>query len=219
MIQHYFLNILNHMCWNEYVSLNTYVFSVGMLLLMIYNNNYTPYKVNINIYGYFFILSFCSMQLIEYFLWRNLENKKLNYVYSVIGQILVAIQPIASLLLLTDTLLKAQMIGLYSLFVGSVFFTHKKIFKTSVQNGHLKWSWVPINSYIYLIWVFFLMFSFIANHNYLALLVALFLFVITYLNAESGTGGSLWCWTINFSMIFYAVYLLLYMPFQELNGC
>lgn len=207
------------MCWNEYVSLNTYVFSVGMLLLMIYNNNYTPYKVNINRYGYFFILSFCSMQLIEYFLWRNLENKKLNYFYSVIGQILVTIQPIASLLLLTDTLLKAQMIGLYSLFVGSVFFTHKQIFKTSVQNGHLKWSWVPINHYIYLIWVFFLMFSFIVNHHYLALLVALFLFVITYLNAESGTGGSLWCWTINFSMIFYAVYLLLYMPFQELNGC
>ena len=206
------------MCWNEYVSLNTYVFSMGMLLLMIYNNTYTPYKVNIDIYGYFFILSFCSMQLIEYFLWRNLDNKW-NYVYSAIGQILVAIQPIASLLLLSNSSLKVQMIGLYSLFVGIVFLTHKKIFKTSNQNGHLKWSWVPIQSYIYFIWLFFLMFSFFVNRHHLALVVALFLFAITYFNAESGTGGSLWCWTINFSMIFYALYLLVYLPFQELNGC
>ena len=207
------------MCWNQYVSLNTYVFSMGMLLLMIYNNNYTPYKVNINVYGYFFILSFCSMQLIEYFLWKNLENKKLNYFYSILGQLLVAIQPIASLLLLTNPVLKIQMIAAYSAFVLGIFFTHEKIFKTSVQNGHLKWSWVPIQSYMYFIWMFFLMFSFFMNRYYTAMGVALFLFAITYLPSSSGTGGSLWCWTINFSMIFYAMYLLLYMPFKELNGC
>ena len=207
------------MCWNQYVSLNTYVFSMGMLLLMIYNNNYTPYKVNIGIYGYFFIVSFCSMQLIEYFLWRNLENKKLNYLYSVLGQILSAIQPIPSLLMLTNPTLKIQMIGLYVLFVIIVVLTHKPIFKTSIQNGHLKWSWVPMSYYVYMIWLFFMLFSFAVNRNYLAILFGLFLFAITYYNADSGTGGSLWCWTINFSMILYAVYLLVYLPFQELNGC
>ena len=207
------------MCWNQYVSLNTYLFSMGMLLLMIYNNNYTPYKINVDIYGYFFILSFCSMQLIEYFLWRNLDNKRLNYIYSLIGQILVAIQPVASLLLLTNPLLRVQMICLYSLYVASILFTHKKIFKTSIQNGHLKWSWVPMNYTIYFVWLFFLMFSFIVNHNYLAILFAMFLFAITYVHADTGTGGSLWCWTINVSMIFYAIYLLVYLPFKELNGC
>lgn len=207
------------MCWNEHVSLNTYLFSMGMLGLMIYNNQYTPYKLGVDIYGYFFILSFCSIQLIEYFLWRNLENKKLNYVYSAMGHLLVTIQPFASLLLLSNPLLKVQMIGLYALFVGVVFFTHKQIFKTSVQNGHLKWSWVPMHYYVYFVWLFFVMFSFIVNQNYLAVLFALFLFVITYYNSETGTGGSLWCWTINSSMIFYAIYLLVYLPFQELNGC
>jgi len=207
------------MCWNQYVSLNTYIFSMGMLFLMIYNNNYTPYKVDVNVYGYFFIISFCSMQLIEYFLWKNLENKKLNYFYSALGQILVAIQPVASLLLLTNTILKMQMIFLYSMFVLGIFFTHEKIFKTTVQNGHLKWTWVPIQSYMYFIWLFFLMFSLFVNHHYSAIGVSLFLFAITYFTASSGTGGSLWCWTINFSMIFYALYLLLYMPFKELNGC
>ena len=213
------ISCVKDMCWNQYVSLNTYVFSMGMLLLMIYNNNYTPYKVNIGIYGYFFIVSFCSMQLIEYFLWRNLENKKLNNLYSVLGQILSAIQPIPSLLMLTNPTLKIQMIGLYVLFVIIVVLTHKPIFKTSIQNGHLKWSWVPMSYYVYMIWLFFMLFSFAVNRNYLAILFGLFLFAITYYNADSGTGGSLWCWTINFSMILYAVYLLVYLPFQELNGC
>jgi len=207
------------MCWNQHISLNTYVFSMGMLLLMIYNNKYTPYKINVDGYGYFFIVSFCSMQLIEYFLWKNLENKKLNYFYSLLGQLLVGIQPIASLLLLTNTILKIQMILVYSIFAVGIFFTHEKVFKTSVHNGHLKWSWLPIESYMYVIWLFFLMFSFIVNHHYTAIGISLLFFAITALAAPSGTGGSLWCWTINFSMIFYAMYLLLFMPFKELSGC
>lgn len=83
------------------INIFEYLFSMGML--MIYNNNYTPYKINVNVYGYF-------------------------------------------------------------------------------------------------VWLFFLMFSFVVNHHYVG--VALFLFTITLFN--SATSGSLWCWTINFSMIFYA---------------
>jgi hypothetical protein len=157
------------------------------------------------------------MQLIEYFLWTHLENKKLNYIFSVIGQCLVAIQPLVSLLLLSDMRLRQMMILLYSIFVGIVFVTHEKIFKTSIKNGHLKWSWVPIHTYLYFIWMFFLLFSFVINKYYLAILVGMFLFCITYTN--DGTGGSLWCWTINFSMIFYAIYLLIFLPLQELNNC
>lgn len=206
------------MCWNQYISLNTYLFSMGMLFLMIYNNNYTPYKVNINVYGYFFILSFCSIQLIEYFLWKNIDDKKLNYFYSVIGQIIIAVQPIVSLLLITNTILKIQLIALYCVFALSIVLTHDKIFKTTIKNGHLKWSWIPVNYYIQYIWLFFFLISFLINKMYIGLGVALFLCAITYYNS-SETGSSLWCWTANFTLIFYAMYLLLYMPFKELNGC
>jgi len=210
--------VITIMCWNATVSLNTFLFSIGMLCLMIYNNHYTPYKLKgYNIYWYFFILSFCTMQLIEYFLWTHLANKKLNYIFSVIGQCLVGIQPFVSLLLLSDMRLRQIMILLYSIFIGIVFITHEQIFKTSVKNGHLKWSWVPIHTYLYFIWMFFLLFSFVINKYYLAILVSLFLFCITY--TTDGTGGSLWCWTINFSMIFYAIYLLIFLPLQELNSC
>ena len=206
------------MCWNEHVSLNTYLFSIGMLGLMIYNNKYTPYKIEgFNIYWYFFILSFCTMQLIEYFLWTHLTNKKLNYLFSVIGQCLVTIQPIVSLFLLTNVRLRQIMIFLYSIFVSIIFVTHKQIFKTTIENGHLKWTWVPIHTYLYFIWMFFLLFSFVINQYFIAIFAAIFLFIITY--NSNGTGGSLWCWSINFSMIFYAIYLLIFMPLQELNSC
>ena len=33
------------MCWNETVSLNTFIFSMGALLLIMYNNAYTKYKI------------------------------------------------------------------------------------------------------------------------------------------------------------------------------
>jgi hypothetical protein len=206
------------MCWNQYVSLNTYLFSMGMLFLMIYNNNYTPYKVNIGTYGYLFILSFCSMQLIEYFLWKNINDKKLNYFYSILGQALIGLQPIISLLLLTNTMLKILMILLYVIFAVIIFFTHDKIFKTSIKDGHLKWSWIPVNYFVQYIWLFFFLFSFIVNKYYSSIAVALFLFAITYYTS-SETGGSLWCWTANFTLLFYAMYLLIIAPFNEISGC
>ena len=206
------------MCWNEHVSLNTYLFSMGMLGLLIYNNTYTPYKVaGFNGYWYFFIVSFCTMQLIEYFLWRNLDDKKVNKLLSMTGQGLVTVQPIASLFLLNNATLRNVMVTLYVLFAGIVGATQKKVFKTSTENGHLKWTWVPLKTYQYVVWLFFLLFSFVMNKQYVAIAVALFLFCITY-NGK-GTGGSLWCWTINFSMIFYAIYLLIYLPLKEKKVC
>lgn len=33
------------MCWNEHVSLNTFLFSSFVLALIVYNNSYTKYKI------------------------------------------------------------------------------------------------------------------------------------------------------------------------------
>ena len=33
------------MCWNKEVSLNTFIFSIFVLLLIMYNNAYTQYKI------------------------------------------------------------------------------------------------------------------------------------------------------------------------------
>ena len=54
------------MCWNSQVSLNTFLFSTFVLLLVMYNNYYTQYKIKgmENIWVYVFFMSFITMQLI-----------------------------------------------------------------------------------------------------------------------------------------------------------
>ena len=68
------------MCWNAEVSLNTFLFSSFVLCLIIYNNTYTQYKIKDfnNIWIYLFFVSFILMQLFEFFIWRNVDNKLYN---------------------------------------------------------------------------------------------------------------------------------------------
>ena len=58
------------MCWNETVSLNTFLFSFFAINFAYFNNV-------INGYEYLFYYSFISMQLLEYFAWKHLNNKKI----------------------------------------------------------------------------------------------------------------------------------------------
>ena len=65
------------MCWNEDVSLNTFLFSSFVLLLIIYNNLFTKYKIQElnNPFIYLLIASFVFIQLIEFFIWKNINDK------------------------------------------------------------------------------------------------------------------------------------------------
>ena len=82
------------MCWNQTISLNTFIFSLFGINFA-YLNNIT------DIYYYIFFLSFCSIQLVEYFAWGNLNNKKTIRLLSQIGLFLVSMQPILFILSIT----------------------------------------------------------------------------------------------------------------------
>ena len=79
------------MCWNENISLNTFIFSTFVLIFIYYNNNYTQYKTkefnDWKLYVLFF--SFIIMQLVEYFLWKSIREKNTynNTLFSIIGWI------------------------------------------------------------------------------------------------------------------------------------
>jgi hypothetical protein len=191
------------MCWNQSVSLNTFIFGVFALIMIWFNNKYSQYKTDLfkNGYAYFFFLSFMLMQLIEFFLWRNLNNKDLNHILSVIGMLLVMVQPIASLLMLEDKQSSYKIIAIYSFF-AAIFFIYQfndHRFTTEIaQNGHLKWNWNIISGYssiLYLFWLILLYYSLIVSKNYLPLIYVSILFIISYYTySKDGTAGSLWCW-------------------------
>jgi len=217
------------MCWNQYVSFNTFTFSTLVLILIAYNNKYTPYKISElnNIFAYIFFMSFITMQLIEFFIWRNLKNTDINMKLSIAGALLLMVQPIASLLLLKDDFTRKAMLTTYIIPAFAYFIYKVKTqpsFNTTVTpTGHLRWNWMnqDKNKLLGFIWFFFLYFSiFVEKQNYTAGGITLALLAISYYSySKEGSYGSLWCWSINSLMIYYAIKLLIVLPYKEHGLC
>jgi hypothetical protein len=146
-----------------------------------------------------------------------LENKVLNNFISTGAQALLALQPVASLMLLKEEGLRNAMILAYSSFIAYIALTHNlKNLTTEVYEGHLKWKFVKLSHLGYFTWVFFLMFSIFYNKHYLVAFAAMVAFVVTYYYyGNKRTSGSLWCWIANSGMIAYAINLLIIMPYKE----
>jgi hypothetical protein len=156
------------------------------------------------------------MQFIEFVLWRNLNNKFINKTMSILGSLLLVIQPIASLTMLENINLRNTMILIYSIpsFVYFFYTIINKNFDTIVsKTGHLKWNWIPTNILGYLFYLFFLYFSLFINRKYIGIILSLPLFALFYYYYYTdGTAGSLWCWSVNIIMLYYLIKLLIYLP-------
>lgn len=213
------------MCWNKDVSLNTFMFSAGMLLLILYNNTYTQYKIKQfnNMWVYIFFCSFIIIQLLEFFVWSNLDNVVYNNFFSTLISIVILFQPIASLMMISNTNLRNNMIAAYciimALFISFSIPTYA-LSKVS-KCGHLRWSLLKMGNRIYdtiatLIWLFFFLFASLYRGRYGDLCTAFTLFCIAVYNYYyDNSFGSMWCWYANSVMIYYAIYLLMYLPFIE----
>jgi len=209
------------MCWNETVSLNTFLFSSFVLLLIIYNNAFTKYKIvelN-NIWIYLFIASFIFMQLLEFFIWRNIHNKFYNNLFSIIGVCLLISQPIFSIMILSKTSLRNKLLFSYLLLAlpYSLYkFLTKNIHSVVSKGGHLAWNFFENPPIVSFIWLFFFLFSLIYEKKWIGILFSTITLLLAYYNYKNDNSmWSLWCWMVNSAMIYYAVYLLIFLPFFE----
>ena len=215
------------MCWNQHVSINTFLFGVFVLCLIAFNNSYSKYKINDfkNPFVYFFFMSFISMQFFEFLLWRNLENDSMNYIISIAAAFLLVIQPIASLTMLNNVPLRNKLLVFYSLPALSYFFyrvTTEDFYTTVSKTGHLAWKWggPTDNVFTHLFYLFFLYYALIVNKHYFSVGFTLLLFAISYYTYyKDGSAGSMWCWLINVVMFYYLFKILIYLPYQEHGLC
>ena len=212
------------MCWNKDISLNTFLFSSFVLCLIIYNNAYTQYKIDElnNVYIYIFFMSFILMQLIEYFIWINIKNPLYNSIFTALATLLLIFQPIASTMIISDYTVKKRLLQSYLLFIVLllIYRFDIKFLNSSVSNlNHLRWNTTFSVKYVsdiigFIIWLFFFLFPLFYSGNTFALMFGLFtLMLTTYNYYKDDTIGSMWCWIVNTVMIYYAIYLLLYLPF------
>jgi len=211
------------MCWNKDISLNTFLFSSFVLCLIIYNNAYTRYKIDElnNVYIYIFFMSFILMQLIEYFIWINIKNPLYNSIFTALATLLLIFQPIASTMLISDYTVKKMLLQSYLLFIVplTIYKFDIQILNSSVSKlNHLRWNTTFSVKYVtdiifYIIWLFFFLFPLFYERFTFALMFGLLTLILTTYNYyKDDTIGSMWCWIVNTVMIYYAVYLLLYLP-------
>jgi len=145
---------------------------------------------------------FSSIQLIEYFLWRNLGHTEF---WSHVGLLVILLQPLVSLTRIGPLNDRYAMMAAYMFFVGLVLSTQTIDFTTTKgSNGHLVWNWLNFPTAILATFVAFQLFSTLYNGKighftaYLAVILAIYW---TY--QKSGTWGSMWCWISNFLGLMY----------------
>ena len=206
------------MCWNADVSLNTFLFSMFVLLLVFYNNHYTKYKIQYfdNKWMYVFLISAFSMQLIEYFIWKNIKNDYYNKIFTICALFLVFFQPVASLMLLGNHSLRNILLSAY-LLIGIpiliyTIYTEKLISVVSKKSGNLIWSMDPNG--VLPLWTVALLFSFVYEKNWVPVILAIISLSI-FVYKEFSSAGSVWCWFINSISVYLAIYLLFYLPYIE----
>lgn len=210
------------MCWNQRLSITTFIITLILIVFIVINNNYSSEKkTRIEQYISYFLLSIILMQLIEYFLWRNIDNQLYNNMFSIIGVLLLATQPIMSLNLIEDPIIRNYLIKIYSIpavihFIYNIN-THN-IHTTISKKKHLQWNWQNKNKFYststILYYLFFLTIPFYFNGNYITLLFG-FISLLTslYLYKKDGSFGSIWCYFANLLTFYYAFLILIYLPF------
>lgn len=181
------------MCWNKEVSLNTFLFSLFGISFAYFNNV-------VNFYDYLYLLSFISMQLLEYFAWGNLNDKKMINFLSKIGLFLIFVQPIFFTLSRNmNNKIKTQIIALYLIFsMFCLFYFPIDYSMNKAKNGHLAWNWLKFPTIIIFIWLSFIFGLILYQKQYFKFGVYLILVLaIYYTYYTTNTWGSLWCWIAN----------------------
>ena len=216
------------MCWNADISLNTFIFGLFSMIFIFITNTYTKYKTHTfnNPLMYLFLGVVISMQLLEFFAWRNLKNNRINTLVSKIISIIVTAQPLLLMLLIENTNVRYCIIGLYILYTF-IYRVYKSNFSPfdfhiSVLNGHLKWEhmylkgWERIHHFIYL--AFYIISLLLVNDNILNLFTISSLLISFLFYYNDGTIGSMWCWLANLLFVYFIVNILFIQPFYEYNG-
>ena len=76
------------MCFNKEISLTTFVISLFVSVLFYIRNRPNDRLISI------FNLTIASMQLVEYFIWSNINNKEKNKFYTRIAKLTYTLHPI-----------------------------------------------------------------------------------------------------------------------------
>lgn len=201
------------MCWNQTVSLNTFIFGLFAVTFAYSNNVLTLYES-------LYYMSFISMQLVEYFTWKHLDNKTINRLMSQSALLLILIQ-FPLLLLAYENSYTYLLISLYMGIVLYEMTTHTFDFSmTKAANGHLQWNWNVLSTFFYCVYFILGGILLLYTKQYALFTFLLITIIVSRVTCSNNnkTIGSMWCWLVN-GIAFYLICKVFYKEYCTLpNG-
>jgi hypothetical protein len=196
------------MCWNAEVSITTFIAGLVCAIILLIINK-TPYH-------YILIgLSITSMQLLEFFAWRNINDKKIIKNLSILGLVIIILQIIIINSSIYNKKLRNIALVLFAIYIIIfiiIFLPNLKFDMEKGENGHLIWHWIDTNIYLHIIAYMFYLIPFYLNKDYVILYFGMISLIVSiYFYYKYKTFGTIWCHISNLYWI-----ILLLNAFNEL---
>ena len=190
------------MCWNAEVSLNTFIFGTILGIVAIIINKY-PLSTLLLVY------TISLIQLMEYFAWRNIHNKRRIFYISIFGTLILLLQVILiSYIYLNEKERKYGYIAIFILASIAIFynFVNNKFHMERGENGHLKWLWADLPIPLLILGLILWIYPPIRKRNVIvsiAIIITLSISLYNYYKYK--TWGSMWCYIGNIFWIFVII--------------
>lgn len=180
------------MCWSANGSLSTWAVAMALAAA---SHGYDP-KL------WLFMVIFTQIQLVEYFLWKNMKVPQLNALGSKAAALVLILEPLAAIYIIKNVELRNKMFMGYAVYLAALLMTQSFDFRTVIGgNGHLQWKWLPSWGLI-VPWILFLVVPFLIAGYYKSFAVAIATLLMSiYFFSKYGTVSSMWCWVAVFAWI------------------
>jgi hypothetical protein len=194
------------MCYSKDLSLASLSFGIFASVILIYFGNKKSESTNKAI-GYFFLFV-TLMQLVEYFLWLDIEcSNGLNKLGSILGPVLNHLQPIVMLILATVFLEPANLISqsvvvptnvLYLIYCGYEYVKYlsepSNLCVKTNECDHLNWTWKKDFNYLFYFAISFInIANFYKNFNLMVSFGISYLLLLVSIFGFNKNIGEFWC--------------------------
>tara|TARA_B100000902_G_C27255195_1_gene887453 strand:- start:85 stop:762 length:678 start_codon:yes stop_codon:yes gene_type:complete len=217
------------MCFNKEISLSTFILALGISFLFIIRNR--PNDILIGIFN----LTIASMQLVEYFIWSNMNNDEKNKFYTRIAKLTYILHPLIILIgfYYFGTLNINNKLLIYPI-IFSIIYTYYlivKLFKSPYNvstigkiNKHLSWNGnIKTNNnniYTYIHYIYYatiiILFPLLIKpfkHGLFLSSLILFTAILSYMKTnneqninDKSSWKSLWCNIGNLCAVIYYIF-------------
>ncbi len=199
------------MCWSAEVSLNTFIFAIISFCIVVSFNRYPMINA-------FIALSISLMQLYEYFVWKNIHDKKIIQNLSYFGPLIILLQ----VLLINYAFLRdnERNIGIILIIIIATIcmiynYKNNKFDMEVGENKHLIWHWADLPPILLLLICFFYLYPLTTKQNIIPFIYGLITLLISlYYYYKYKTWGTMWCY---FSNLIWIVLIIktLYLYFTD----